>query len=210
MAKKKDELKEEKKVPFNALRKGAAALALAGVMLATPFMVTGCSDDKTESDETTQETQDETKYIVDVDVVYEYDNKGNLWAYYTYTYSDGTTAEERVVVPKKIKAVEGLCFADGQVLNKLVKSENKTSVPKLYVSVRFDDETIGKVELKEDMFINNQSAGYVVPDFTKKGNYNYQVSYKGKQGGGCPWERVWGVWRKQRAYFLRNVDDVAS
>lgn len=35
---------EKKKVPFNVFRKGAMSLAIAGVMMATPFMLAGCTD----------------------------------------------------------------------------------------------------------------------------------------------------------------------
>ena len=182
MSKKKEE--KQKKVPFNVLRKGAAALALAGVMVASPFVFTGCSDKETDSEDTTQETQTETKYVVDMDVVYEYDNKGELWAIYTYTYSDGTTSEERAIVPKRITQVQNICLSNGQMLEKFVKLDNAASVPELYVSVMFDDLSTGKVVLTNDMFVNNQASGYSIPDFTKKGTYNYQLSYRGKMGGG--------------------------
>ena len=47
MAKNKKASKEVKsKVPFNVFRKGAVALAAAGIMLATPFMLTGCAGEK--------------------------------------------------------------------------------------------------------------------------------------------------------------------
>lgn len=43
MAKNKDNSKEKSKVPFNVLRKGAVALALAGAMIASPLILSGCS-----------------------------------------------------------------------------------------------------------------------------------------------------------------------
>ncbi|MBE5741417.1 MAG: hypothetical protein E7351_02705 [Clostridiales bacterium] len=47
MAKNKKTSKEVKsKVPFNVFRKGAMALAVAGVMIASPLMLTGCAGEK--------------------------------------------------------------------------------------------------------------------------------------------------------------------
>lgn len=50
MAKNKKTSKEVKnKVPLNVFRKGAMALAAAGIMLATPLMLTGCAGEKGEA-----------------------------------------------------------------------------------------------------------------------------------------------------------------
>ena len=42
MSKRKDSSKQDKKTPFNAFRKGALTLALAGAMVSTPLMLGGC------------------------------------------------------------------------------------------------------------------------------------------------------------------------
>lgn len=185
MSKKKEE--KQKKVPFNVFRKGAAALALAGVMIASPFMLTGCSGEKGDTGEQgskgeqgVQGIQGEAgKGVVDVDIIYEYDNKGDLYAVYTFTYTDGTTSEERVLVPKRMTALCGIGLSENDVLGQYVKVADEASAPTLYLIVEFEDGTKGKVALTDDMFVVKD--GLVIPDFTKKGHQQFEVSYKGKR-----------------------------
>lgn len=182
MAKKKEV--KQKKVPFNVLKKGVAAFALAGVMMATPFMLTGCSGEKGDKGDPgaqgEQGIQGETgKGIADIDIVYEYDDNGKLWAVYTFTYTDGTTSEERVKVPKRMTSIGQLGFGEYSYMSKYAKVATKDDAPTLYLMVYFDDGSSGKVLVTEDMFV--KTGGYEVPDFTQEGSYYYKISYNGKE-----------------------------
>ena len=195
MTKKKETTKEKKKVPFNVFRKGAIALALAGI-IATPVMLTGCSGEKGDAGEKgekgeqgiqgiqgIQGVQGETgKSIVDVDIVYEYKEDGSLWAVYTFIYSDGTTSEERAKVPKKLTSISQLTFGEYNYLYQYAKVASKDDTPTLYTIAQFDDGSSGKVVVTEDMFV--KTGGYKVPDFTKVGDYNYKISYYGRETDG--------------------------
>lgn len=187
MKEKKDEKK--KNVPFNVLRKGATALALAGVMVASPLILAGCSGEKGDTGEKgvqgeqgVQGVQGETgKGIKDIDIVYEYDDDGVLWAVYTFTYSDDSQSVERVKVPKKMTGIGNLTLGDGYSINKFAKVATKDDEPTLYLTVNFDDDSTGKVLVTENMFTK---VGYQVPDFTQTGSYYYEITYKGKTTSG--------------------------
>lgn len=187
MKEKKDEKK--KNVPFNVLRKGATALALAGVMVASPLILAGCSGEKGDTGEKgvqgeqgVQGVQGETgKGIKDIDIVYEYDDNGVLWAVYTFTYSDDSQSVERVKVPKKMTGISHLTLGDSNPINKFAKVATKDDEPTLYLTVNFDDDSTGKVLVTENMFTK---VGYQVPDFTQTGSYYYEITYKGKTTSG--------------------------
>lgn len=185
MAKDKKCLKEEKKkVPFNVFRKGAMALALAGIV-ASPFMLTGCSGEKGDTGEQGVQGEqgiqgEQGRGVVDMDIVYEYDDNGNLWAVYTITYSDGETEIVKTLVPKRMKELRRICLSNNQTVEKFVKVADAESTPKLYAEIVFDDESTGKIELTNDMFTVDQDRGLSIPDFTTKGTYQYEISYRTK------------------------------
>ena len=235
MAKKQKTLNKDKnkKIPFNVLRKGAMALAMAGVMVASPFMFTGCSagekgdtgpegapgttwysgEDYNELENDVRvgdfffDTDDNIIYqktatgwlklssvagkdgekgdkgvgISDVNVIYEYDNQGNLWAKFTITYTEGEPHEFKSLVPKRVESVRGLALKNTNVIEKIVKLAKATDVPELYAEVMFDDLTTGLIKLTDDMFITD---GIDPLDFTKEGEQEYQINCQGVMGHG--------------------------
>ena len=121
------------------------------------------------------------KGIVGVDFVYEYDpTTGQLYSVLTITYTEGEPEVIRTAVPKRVVSLDGISIADGYIsLNRFAKVESSEEAPTLYLNVRFDDDTTGKVLLTEDMFTVGQ-YGYEIPDFTETGYYNYEIKYMGK------------------------------
>ncbi len=119
--------------------------------------------------------------ITNVEIVYEYDDNGQLWAVFTITYSLGEPQIIRSAVPKKLVSINCITLENNHTsFDKITKVESENDIPTLYLSVMFDDYTDGRILLTEDMFTVNESYGYCVPDFTKLGLYNYEIKYMGK------------------------------
>lgn len=116
--------------------------------------------------------------ISDVDVVYEYDSKGNLWAVFTVTYTEGQPQVIRTVMPKRITHLSHLTInKNGEPLSKFAKLDSNDNAPQLYVQVQFDDYSMGYVKVSEDMFEEDI-------DFTTVGDQSYSLTYFGQDLNG--------------------------
>ena len=112
--------------------------------------------------------------ISDVDVIYEYDDKGTLWAVFTITYTEGDPQVIRTVMPKRITHLSHLTInKNGESLSKFAKLDSNDNAPQLYVQVQFDDNSMGYVKVTEDMFEEDI-------DFTTVGNQSYSLTYFGQ------------------------------
>ena len=119
--------------------------------------------------------------ITNMEIVYEYDENGQLWAVFTITYSEGEPQVVRSAVPKRLMSINSICIGEHySILDKYVKLENAEDTPTMYLNVRFDDDSQGNILLTQDMFTDNQEQGLVIPDFTEVGVYNYEIKYMGK------------------------------
>ncbi len=124
------------------------------------------------------------KGITNVEIVYEYDENGQLWAVFTITYSEGEPQVIRSAVPKKLMYIQGITLGENSgTLQKFAKVATEEDAPQLYLSVQFDDDTYGNVLLTDDMFTVD-GYNWVIPDFTQEGSYSYKISYMGKQTQG--------------------------
>jgi len=122
------------------------------------------------------------KGITNVEIVYEYDENGKLWAVFTITYSEGEPQVIRSAVPKRVTALNGITLGNNSsTMYKFAKVESAADAPTLYLNVQFDDDTSGDVLLTDDMFTVDEYNGFSIPDFTQVGTYNYQIKYMGKQ-----------------------------
>ncbi|MBR6778752.1 MAG: hypothetical protein IKM43_01180 [Clostridia bacterium] len=123
--------------------------------------------------------------ITNMEIVYEYDENGQLWAVFTITYSEGEPQVIRSAVPKKLMYIQGITLGEnGGTLQKFAKVTTEEDAPQLYLRVQFDDDTYGNVLLTDDMFTVDEHNGFHIPDFTQEGSYSYKISYMGKQTQG--------------------------
>ena len=106
--------------------------------------------------------------IENIDIVYEYDTDGKLWAIFTITYTESETPEiVRVQMPAKLESV----FLIGET-NFFVNTVNK---PKLYLDLLYDDSSNERVELENSMITEGTA-----PNFAQAGEYGFTYSYNKK------------------------------
>jgi len=114
--------------------------------------------------------------ISDVDVIYEYDDEGNLWVVFTINYTEGDPQVIKTIIPKKITQLNYITLGENSsALSTFAKLSSNDDAPQLYMDVTFDDYTSGYIKVTSDMFEGNGI------DFTTAGEQHYSISYFGQQ-----------------------------
>ncbi len=111
------------------------------------------------------------KGIESVTSAYEYDYTTNTEYYvFTFHYTDGTSEEKRVAIPKRISKID---YAGELVYDICQVGEE----PTLKLLVTYDDLTTEEIEITDEMYIVEDN--YNKPNFQIFGSYDIKVSYRG-------------------------------
>ena len=117
------------------------------------------------------ETGQAGKGIQSITSAYEYDYTTNIEYYvFTFTYTDDTTEEKRVEIPKKINSVAYIGESTYNITE--IGSE-----PTLKIKVTYENSTTEEINITEEMYIVDDI--YSKPNFQVAGNYNVKISYRG-------------------------------